>query len=308
MIEISSYEKLEQFISTLPLEAGGDLALDKIEFSIPESTIHYHDKGRSSCIDGTLIKILNRLQDQIFHDFGLIVYGKKNPKALTEEERDSLLLRVTIKDGSIWDSFNFSELVKALLKKMETKDIKKLIYFIVISYCLLSFSKTVVNNIFSLKIKALEKEAAKNTQAEYVKISSMFLDYLSLKESVEIDGSQISADRLSAAADAKKSLSSQLKNSDPVTFSTFESNFYVQDIKNVPLFSAVIKNAEDNAVYKVQLGYEQTAQINELVECLRDRDKTVRLTLSVALDENNKVVAATIDKINGKPFDDNMLL
>lgn len=86
MIEISSYEKLEQFISTLPLEAGGDLALDKIEFSIPESTIHYHDKGRSSCIDGTLIKILNRLQDQIFHDFGLIVYGKKNPKALTEED------------------------------------------------------------------------------------------------------------------------------------------------------------------------------------------------------------------------------
>lgn len=304
MIEFTSYEKLEQYINALQnieeLKYGFDI-------SIPESSVYFKDKEKHGCMDGELITILSKLQNRIYKDLGPLVYDK-DYKKLTEEEKESLMLRVTVRDGSIWDGFNFTELLKDLIKKMDSKDIKKIIKFIVIAFCILSFAKTAVNNVSAYKLKTLDKEMSAETQAGYMKLSSMFLEYLSSKESVEIDGNSISSDRLAASSDAKSEFARILRSPDEITIRTLESEFYVQDIKNVPEFTAIVMDSNDNAVYKVPLGYEHTDSVEELFRCLRERNKTVRLTISVVFNSNNKPVTSTIERINGKPFDNSMLL
>ena len=74
MLVLKSYEDLEKLLDSLLSEDNGhDVQLEQIAYEISNPVIHFTDAGNNSCIDGKLIKILSRLQDKIYKDFGLLL-------------------------------------------------------------------------------------------------------------------------------------------------------------------------------------------------------------------------------------------
>lgn len=229
-----------------------------------------------------------------------MLYNKSQTKKLTEEERDSLTIRISVQDGSILDIFKFDELIKRAIDKMDSKDITKTIRFLAITGCIYGILHTGINSILSYKMRQDDNIASARTLSEYNRLSSMMFDYLSEKDNVEVNGETLSSDRLAAISDKKRALAKDIMDDKGLQVYTFSEEFFVQEFKNTPEFSITFRSRNNGDIYRASLGYESTESIQKLSEHAYHKEKPIEMNITTVKDASGRIETTRINSIEGE--------
>lgn len=245
-IRISNFAELASYNNKLPNDIdwfkNNNFIIDE---NIPGIMLHLTGEQFHSSISTTVMKSILKLQESIYRQYSLFVYG--DIRRLSTEEKGMLELYVKVENGSSIFEIIPKEIIKAISKKVETMTSREMIASIAAVAIAATFYVSTQKIIDGKqKIKELEIQSQtftdiqKNTaeaQIEMIKAQTEFYREVSKQENVskiEINGEEITTSEIKEITKSPRTkyeiISEQITDRFKVTDIHIEDNFVFIDI------------------------------------------------------------------------------
>ena len=302
MTEIRTIQELE---SLTDLVFSGDmkgLDIREVRFALPPITYHFTDGDHNGTMDTDMMRIMIRLQNRIYKDLGFAIYGKRDIRKLTREEKESLKIRVQVSSGSIIDKLDFSAMFNTLVEGMDSEDKMKMIIIMTAIGCLTFFLVKGVGAIFAYKAKKLDNNLTTNALSEYNKLSAQVFSYLADKDNVSINGEHLEPESLQEYAKERYKTARDLSSDeDEVSLETISGTFLVTEFKNEPEYSVVLTDMDTGESFRPRLGSDHHPNMDKLA-LAASKKEPVGMALTLVRYSDGSLAASRIEKIGSETF------
>lgn len=302
-IEINTFEDLAAYANKLPCDIDW---FREHNFHIDEniSGIKIHIKGKlfHSSISTTVMRSILKLQDAIYKQYSLFMYGQKC--RLTAEEKEMLEIFVKVEEGSSIFELVPKSIIDAISKKVESMSTKEFIAGIaavtIAATLYVSVGKIIDNKS---KIKELEIQSqlytdiqknAVEAQIEMVKAQTDFYKEIVKQNGtseIEINGEVISTEEIKDITVSPKIkyeiISEQITDDFKVTDIHIEDSYVFVDI--ISNSNKIIKNVQLLEGLVDQDDYQML------------KDSTNRKTMNMNIliqKKNDTIISAILNGIN----------